>query len=85
MGRLDDDELIPEPGILLFRKPGTLLCRNMGILLCRNPVYLMEAAVQTHKVLVERNDPAPGRVAPDACGGSAGAMHLFRTGDRLML
>ena len=28
----------------------------------------MEAAVQTHKVLVERNDPAPGRVAPDARG-----------------
>ena len=31
-------------------------------------LYLMEAAMQTHKVLVERNDPAPGRVAPDACG-----------------
>lgn len=31
-------------------------------------LYLMEAAVQTHKVLVERNDPAPGRVAPDAGG-----------------
>ena len=28
----------------------------------------MEAAVQTHKVLVEQNDPAPGRVAPDAGG-----------------
>ena len=26
----------------------------------------MEAAVQTHKVLVERYDPAPGRVAPAA-------------------
>ena len=26
----------------------------------------MEAAMQTHKVLVERNDPAPGRVAPAA-------------------
>ena len=31
-------------------------------------LYLMEAAMQTHKVLVERNDPAPGRVAPDARG-----------------
>ena len=31
-------------------------------------LYLMEAAMQTHKVLEERNDPAPGRVAPDACG-----------------
>ena len=31
-------------------------------------LYLMEAAMQTHKVLVERNDPAPGRVAPDAGG-----------------
>ena len=31
-------------------------------------LYLMEAAVQTHKVLVERNDPAPVRVAPDAGG-----------------
>ena len=29
-------------------------------------LYLMEAAMQTHKVLVERNDPAPGRVAPAA-------------------
>ena len=28
-------------------------------------LYLMEAAVQTHKVLVERYDPAPDRVAPD--------------------
>ena len=28
-------------------------------------LYLMEAAMQTHKVLVERNDPAPDRVAPD--------------------
>ena len=28
----------------------------------------MEDAVQTHKVLVERYDPAPGRVAPDAGG-----------------
>ena len=28
----------------------------------------MEDAVQTHKVLVERNDPAPVRVAPDAGG-----------------
>ena len=28
----------------------------------------MEDAMQTHKVLVERNDPAPVRVAPDACG-----------------
>ena len=28
--------------------------------------YLMEDAVQTHKVLVERYDPAPGRVAPAA-------------------
>ena len=27
--------------------------------------YLMEDAVQTHKVLVERYDPAPDRVAPD--------------------
>ena len=26
----------------------------------------MEDAVQTHKVLVERYDPAPGRVAPAA-------------------
>ena len=25
-------------------------------------LYLMEDAVQTHKVLVECNDPAPGRV-----------------------
>ena len=33
---------------------------------CR--LYLMEAAMQTHKVLVERNDPAPGRVAPAAGG-----------------
>ncbi len=41
LGRLDDDELIPEPGILLFRKPGTQLCRNMGILLCRNPGILL--------------------------------------------
>ena len=41
LGRLDDDELIPEPGILLCRKPGTLLCRNMGILLCRNPDILL--------------------------------------------
>ena len=30
--------------------------------------YLMEDAVQTHKVLVERYDPAPDRVAPDAGG-----------------
>jgi hypothetical protein len=29
-------------------------------------LYLMEDAMQTHKVLVERNDPAPGRVAPAA-------------------
>ena len=28
----------------------------------------MEDAVQTHKVLVERHDPAPVRVAPDAGG-----------------
>ena len=28
----------------------------------------MEDAVQTHKVLVERYDPAPVRVAPDAGG-----------------
>ena len=28
----------------------------------------MEDAVQTHKVLVERYDPAPVRVAPDARG-----------------
>ena len=28
----------------------------------------MEDAVQTHKVLVERYDPAPVRGAPDACG-----------------
>ena len=28
----------------------------------------MEDALQTHKVLVERNDPAPVRVAPDAGG-----------------
>ena len=41
LGRLDDDELIPELGILFFRKPGTLLCRNMGILLCRNPGILL--------------------------------------------
>ena len=31
-------------------------------------LYLMEDAMQTHKVLVERNDPAPGRVAPAAGG-----------------
>ena len=31
-------------------------------------LYLMEDAVQTHKVLVERYDPAPVRVAPDAGG-----------------
>ena len=31
-------------------------------------LYLMEDAVQTHKVLVERHDPAPVRVAPDAGG-----------------
>ena len=29
-------------------------------------LYLIEAAVQTHKVLVERHDPAPVRVAPAA-------------------
>ena len=51
----------------------------------------MEDAVQTHKVLVERYDPAPGRVAPDGTHdfrgdlrgvlpGSAGAYHLFLEG-----
>ena len=30
--------------------------------------YLERDAVQTRKVVPERYDPAPGRVAPDACG-----------------
>ena len=30
--------------------------------------YLERDAVRTRKVVPERYDPAPGRVAPDACG-----------------
>ena len=39
----------------------------------------MEAAVQTHKVLVERNDPAPVRVAPDAGGRKRRCERYVRT------
>ena len=50
---------------------------------------LVRTAVQDHKTLPERHDPAPGRVAPDGTHdfrgvsrgvlpGSAGAIHLFR-------
>ena len=51
--------------------------------------YLERDAVRTRKVVPERYDPAPGRVAPDGTHdfrgvswgvlpGSAGAIHLFR-------
>ena len=45
----------------------------------------MRAAVQHHKALPERNDPAPGRVRLTLAAGSAGALHLFGRADRLMM
>jgi len=45
----------------------------------------MRAAVQHHKALPERNDPAAARMRLTLAAGSAGAVHLFCRPDRLMM